>query len=140
MINKTGLVLLLVVLGSLSFVNTAYARRAVPLTNPGTASWGCDLSMSEVKKGINTGLLVKNWTASNEKMGYTQGKIIVRGKHTMVVDINYTKSSFDIKYKSSDNLKYKVDDAGVEKIHPNANSWMGNLKSALITILNGECQ
>ncbi|HEC27552.1 MAG TPA: hypothetical protein ENI67_09130 [Gammaproteobacteria bacterium] len=139
MINKTGLGLLLVVLGSFSVVNTANARWAVPLLNPGPTSWGCDLSMSAVKKGINTGLIAKNWIPSNEQTGYTQGKIVVRGKHTLVVDIDYTKSSFDIKYKSSKNLKHSIDSAGVEKIHPNANSWMDNLKNAITTVLKGQC-
>jgi hypothetical protein len=137
--KKTGLGLLLVILGSLLAINTANARWAVPLLNPGSASWGCDLSMSEVKKGISTGLIVKNWTPSNEQTGYTQGKIVVRGKHTLVVDINYTKSSFEIKYKSSNNLKHTVSSEGVEKIHPNANSWMDNLKNAITTVLKGKC-
>ncbi len=139
MIKKTGFGLLLVVIGSLSVVNTANARWAVPLLNPGSISWGCDLSMSEVKKGINAGLLVRNWIPSNEQTGYTQGKIVVRGKHTLVVDINYTNSRFDIKYKSSNNLKHSIDSAGVEKIHPNANSWMENLKNAITTVLKGKC-
>jgi hypothetical protein len=139
MIKKTGLGLLLVVLGSLAVVNTANARWAVPLVNPGPTSWGCDLSLSEVKKGIDMGLIIKNWVPSNEQTGYTQGKIVVRGKHTLVVDINYTKNSFDIKYKSSDKLKHKVDDEGVEKIHPNANSWMDNLKNAITVVLKGKC-
>ncbi|NOY15793.1 MAG: hypothetical protein GXP23_02455 [Gammaproteobacteria bacterium] len=139
MIKKTGFGLLLVVIGSLSVVNTANARWAVPLLNPGSISWGCDLSMSEVKKGINTGLAAKNWIPSNEQTGYTQGKIVVRGKHTLVVDINYTNSRFDIKYKSSNNLKHSIDSAGVEKIHPNANSWMENLKNSITTVLKGKC-
>jgi hypothetical protein len=111
MIKKTGFGLLLVVLGSLSVVNTANARWAVPLINPGSSSWGCDLSLSEVKKGIDMGLIIKNWVPSNEQTGYTQGN----------------------------NLKHKVDDEGVEKIHPNANSWMENLKNAITVVLKGKC-
>jgi hypothetical protein len=37
------------------------------------------------------------------------------------------------------NLKHKVDDEGVEKIHPNANSWMENLKNAITVVLKGKC-
>ena len=140
MIRKTGLGFLLVVLGSLSVVNTANARWAVPLINPGSSSWGCDLSLSEVKKGISMGLIFKNWVPSNEQTGYTQGKIVVRGKHTLVVDINYNQSSFEIKYKNSDNLKHKIDSEGVEKIHPNANSWMDNLNNAITVFLKEKCE
>jgi hypothetical protein len=139
MIKKTGLTFLLVAVVSILAINTGHARAARPLLNPGVSEWGCKLSLSEVKKGIDTALLVKEWSPSNSKTGYTQGKIIVRGKHTLVVDINYTETTFDIKYKSSNNLKHSINSAGVEKIHPNANSWMSNLKNAIVTVLKGQC-
>lgn len=140
MIKKTLLGLLLVVLWSLAVINTTYAKESKILLNPGMSEWGCKLSLSDVKRGIDTALLVKEWSPSGSKTGYTQGKILVRGKHTLVVDINYTEISFDIKYKSSNNLKYMIDSEGVEKIHPNVNSWMSNLQSAIIIVLKRECK
>jgi len=140
MIKKTGIGILLIVLGNLSTINTAYARWAVPLMNPVTAEWGCTLGLSEVKKGIDAGMIVRGWIPSDLKTGYTKGTIIVRGKHTLVVDVNYTENIFDIKYKSSDNLKHMIDSEGVEKIHPNANSWMSNLQNAIIIVLKRKCK
>ena len=139
MIKKTGIIFLLLTLLSFLGMSVAHARAAKPLLNPGSSEWGCKLSMSEVKKGIDTALLVKEWSPSDSKTGYTQGKIIVRGKHTLVVDIHYTETTFEIKYKSSNNLKHSINSAGVEKIHPNANSWMSNLKNAIVTVLKGQC-
>ena len=120
-------------------MSAAHARAAKPLLNPGSSEWGCKLSMSEVKRGIDTALLIKEWSPSDSRTGYTQGKIIVRGKHTLVVDINYTENTFEIKYKSSDNLKYSKNDEGVEMIHPNANSWMSNLNHSISIVLRGKC-
>ena len=139
MLKKTGLIVVLLGFLSLLGLSTAYARAAKPLLNPGPTAWGCTLSLSEVKKGIDTGLFVREWTSSNAKTGYVQGKVVVRGKHTLVVDINYTESSFEIKYKSSDNLKHSINSSGVEKIHPNANSWMDNLNSSIVAALKSEC-
>ena len=139
MIKKTGLIFLLLALISFLGISTAHARAAKPLLNPGPMTWGCSLSMSDVDKGIDTGLIIKEWNPSDKKTGYTQGNIIVRGKHTLVVDINYTESSFEIKYKSSDNLKHSINSAGVEEIHPNANSWMNNLNHAIATVLKEKC-
>ena len=139
MIKKTGLIFLLFVLVNSLGISTAQARAAKPLLNPGPTEWGCTLSMSEVEKGIDTGLLLKEWRPSDKKTGYTQGNITVRGKHTLVVDINYTENAFEIKYKSSDNLKHSITSEGVEKIHPNANSWMSNLNHAITTVLKEKC-
>ena len=140
MIKKTGLALMLIVLVNVFAINTVHARGAKPLLNPGPTEWGCSLGMDVVKKGVSTGILIKQWSATDSKPGFTRAKIIVRGKHTLVVDINYTTSNFDIKYNSSENLKYSVNSAGVEVIHPNANSWMNNLRDAIRSVLNGECK
>ena len=112
MIRRTALMCLLTLLIGFVGVNTAHARWAVPLINPGVSEWGCKLSMADVKKGIDSGLLVKQWSPSGSTTGYIQGKIVVRGKHTLVVDINYTSTTFDIKYKSSINLKHSIDSDG----------------------------
>jgi hypothetical protein len=46
-----------------------------------------------------------------------------------VVDIAYTTTSYDITYKSSDNLDYRRRRDGREVIHRNANSWMSNIQN-----------
>ena len=140
MIKKSGIGILLILLCYFLVVNTASARAAKALINPATSEWGCKLSTDEVKLGLSSALIARGWSMSNQKPGYMQAKVIVRGKHTLVVDINYTENSFDIKYKSSINLKYKVDSECIEKIHPNANSWMENVRSDATKILSNMCQ
>jgi hypothetical protein len=76
------------------------------------------------------GLLGRGWTlTSNDNQGNLVAQVIVRGKHTLVVDIAYTTTSYDITYKSSDNLDYQRRRNGSEVIHRNANSWMSNIQN-----------
>ena len=46
-------------------------------------------------------------------------EIVVRGRHTLVVDIEFDSMSFDISYKSSINLSYQVREGGTHIIHRN---------------------
>ncbi len=131
---------LLLLTGYFTVMNAAYARWVVPLLNPGVSEWGCSIEQSEVKKGIEAALMTRAWTVSASGPGYVQGKIIVRGKHTLIVNIEYSNTNFEVKYKSSNNLKYSVNDAGVAKIHPNANSWMKNLSTDINNVLKINCK
>lgn len=140
MIKKNGIGILIVLLSYLFAVNTAHARAAVPLVNPAVSEWGCQLSYDEVKLGLESALIARGWTTSDQKKGYMQAKVIVRGKHTLVVDINYAETSFAIKYISSDNLKHKIDEEGIEMIHPNAISWMENVRSDATRVLMNMCK
>ena len=106
------------------------SAHAAKLVDPPSAEWGCELSNERVLQGITAGLIGRGWVlSSNDKNGNLVAQVIVRGKHTLVVDITYTTTSFDIDYKSSDNLKYKVKSDGVAYIHRNANSWMDNIQT-----------
>jgi hypothetical protein len=103
---------------------------AADLADPPSAQWGCELSDQRVLQGIMAGLLGRGWTlTSNDNQGNLVAQVIVRGKHTLVVDIAYTTTSYDITYKSSDNLDYQRRRNGSEVIHRNANSWMSNIQN-----------
>ena len=113
--------------------------QAAELIDPPQSEWGCELSDAKVQQGITAGLIGRGWTVtSNDKAGNMVAQVIVRGKHTLVVDVVYTNTSVDINYKSSDNLKYKNKN-GVEHIHRNANSWMDNVKNDITAQLNALC-
>ncbi len=139
MINKSPAVLIFLILALVFATSPAHARAARPLVNPAPADWGCALTLSEVKDGIEAGMLARGWAPAEISEGHITASIIVRGKHTLIVDIDYTESSFSIKYKDSKNLKYSANSAGIKKIHPNANSWMKNLKTSIVPVLQRKC-
>jgi len=110
----------------LAFQNPAQARSA-ELKDPEAMEFDCKLNMKQAEKAVRSGLRARQWTHKTKKPGHLEGRIVVRGKHTLRVDIHYTGTSFDVNYKDSDNLNYKVKDDGTRRLHPNGNSWMDNL-------------
>lgn len=118
-----------VILANMLVLQSPAQARSAVLVDPEPVEFGCKLSMAQAKKAIKTGLRTREWTHKTKKPGHLEGHIVVRGKHTLWVDVHYTGTSFDINYKDSDNLNYKVKDNGVRRLHPNANSWMNNLKN-----------
>ena len=63
----------------------------------------------------------------------------VRSKQKLFIDIAYTKTSFDITYKSSTNLKYEVKEDGTREIHGNANKWMNTVRTDIAKQLSALC-
>jgi hypothetical protein len=113
---------------------------AAKLIDPPRSEWGCELTNERVLQGITAGLIGRGWVlSSNDKNGNLVAQVIVRGKHTLVVDISYTTSAYDINYKSSDNLKYKLKNE-VPYIHRNANSWMDNIQLDITAQLQALCK
>ena len=119
----TGMALAVIML---ALQSPAQARSAV-LTDPEVMEFDCKLAMKQAEKAVRSGLRSRQWTHKTKKPGHLEGCVVVRGKHTLWVDIHYTGTSFDVNYKDSDNLNYKVKDDGTRRLHPNANSWMDNL-------------
>lgn len=128
----------LLIFGLALFVNmlvlqsSAHAARRAVLIDPEIMEYGCKLSMTQAENVIKAGLRAREWTYKLKKRGHIEGRILVRGKHTLWVDISYTQRTFDINYKDSDNLNYQVKDDGTRYLHPNANSWMTNLESSIL--------
>jgi len=122
----TGVVAIAAGFFSLSLVvNTVEARE---LVDPAPVKLSCKLNQAKMKQGILAGLIGRGWSVVNSRPGRIVARIVVRGKHTLAVTINYSSSSYDIDYKSSDNLKYKMRN-GVAYIHKNANSWIQNINN-----------
>ncbi|WP_297670612.1 hypothetical protein [uncultured Desulfovibrio sp.] len=79
---------------------------------------------------IVRGCLERGWRVAEPSANLIEATVVVRGKHTVVVDIPYTTAHYDIKYKSSVNMDYKTKD-GTPCIHPNYNKWVGLLDEAI---------
>ncbi len=75
-------------------------------------------SSKDIKKAIMRAGTELNWQMKPIKAGHIVGTLYIR-THVAVVDITYSKNSYNIVYKSSKNLKYN----GIN-IHKNYNTWI----------------
>lgn len=73
------------------------------------------------------------WSITEEKEGHLVGKLDVRGKHAAVVDILYSATRFNIRYRDSSNLDFEKDKDGPGVIHRNYNRWVNDLLRAIMT-------
>jgi hypothetical protein len=112
----------------------AHARSAVPLINHDSisiiASEGKTLEASQVKQAIEIAARSRDWTTSNLDNGKLAAKIVVRNKHTVMVEISYDASHYSINYLDSINMKYEVKN-GQALIHPFYNKWVDYLKDSI---------
>ena len=133
---KLNLMTLTIVVG----IGIASTVQAARLNDPAPSQWGCELSDVQLMQGITIGLNGRGWTiTSNDGQGNLVAQVVVRAKHTLIVDIQYDSQSFDINYKDSVNLEYRVRRNGTANIHRNANSWMQNLQTDITTTLVTFC-
>ena len=106
----------------------AHVASAAILADTPRAEFGCELSENKVAQGITAALISRGWSVTKKDSdGKMVAQIIVRGRHTLVVDIAYGATWYDVTYKSSDNLKYKDNGDGTATIHGNANKWLRNI-------------
>ena len=94
---------------------------------------GHNVAMDDVAQGILSAGSKLGWTMAVQTQGHIVGTLVIR-RHTAVVDIFYSTSSYSILYKDSSNLKY---DATRKSIHPNYTSWIRNLHTAIQKELGG---
>jgi hypothetical protein len=128
---------LLVGLIAILGVSTAHAADLISIPQ---AKWGCELSETKALQGINAGLISRGWIITNrETKGHVVAQILVRNKHTLAIDIDYTATTVDIAYKSSDNLNYAVREDGTIEIHKNANRWMSTIRKDILIQLAALC-
>ena len=75
----------------------------------------------DIKKAIIRAGAGLGWNMKSKKPGQIRGSLFLRD-HVAIVDIRYTKKSYSITYKDSQNLNYDG-----TNIHKNYNSWVQNL-------------
>jgi hypothetical protein len=114
----------------------AHARSPVPIVPHedmaiATGS-GRTPSDEDVKKAIVAAAATTTypWTVSAGEGGALVATTVVRGKHTVSVNIKYSGARYSVAYRDSTNMKYGVD-KGVPKIHPFYNDWVQQLIDAI---------
>jgi len=100
--------------------------------NPIQTSDGNALSLDSIAQRIrDAGAAQKYpWVASGTEPGKLQLATVVRGKHTVAVDVTFEVKAYSIRYASSINMNYKTQD-GRELIHPFYNQWVQQLKQGI---------
>lgn len=144
----TGLAAVLLSLSVLAQPALAGARPGVPIENIENTALpvpaGREPTLAAVETALNHAAARKNWTLENQGPGKAVGTLVVRGKHTIRVDIAYTPRTISLTYKDSINMNYEVYSAPISQdtvtemlssgsrkyadgqplIHPNYNVWV----------------
>lgn len=131
--------ILLVLLSGVLLVMQPGCRGSVPIKDIEnqtlTRENGRALTTSQVRQAIIAAARSDRkqiWDLREEREGYFVGKLVVRGRHTIVVDIFYNATRLDIKYRDSINMKFEKEDEGRSEIHPNYNVWVDDLLQAIL--------
>lgn len=107
---------------------------SVPIQNvsqtPATNATGKALSKDQVRGAIVRAGAALGWQMRDEGPTMLVGTLQLR-KHTAVVEIPYSASSYSIKYRSSENLDEKGGN-----IHKNYNGWIQNLTRGITAQLS----
>lgn len=112
----------------------AVARDSVPIVNYDNVavatSSGKAPDAEQVRQAIAAAAAGKGWTVAPAGDGKLQATIVVRGKHTVVVDIAYAADKYALTYKDSTNMNF-IERDGQKLIHPFYNKWVQTLKEAI---------
>ena len=94
---------------------------------------GKEPTLEEVTRAIVSASTASHpaWNMQVVKPGHIVATLHNRS-HMAAVDINYTTNGYSITHKETANLKYNAEE---ETIHPNYNSWVQRLDSAIRTKL-----
>ena len=115
----------------LTVLAVAGCSTSAPLVNVSQTpiTWvGPTGSLEQVDTAIKRALIAKGWTGETVAPGKIRGSILVRGKHTAVVEIPFSNHEYEIKYASSTGLDYN---ATKETIHRNYNKWVLSLNQEI---------
>jgi hypothetical protein len=100
-------------------VASGCSRTAV-LSDPPPASF-FPMDTASVEHAIVAGMARLKWMPAREGPGVIRGTLNLR-IHTVVVRIEYTTESYNIRYADSQNMDFKVRSDGTRMIHKNYNS------------------
>lgn len=84
-------------------------------------------SMENVSRAIISAGTGLGWIMKQRYPGMIEGTLTAR-RHMAKVSINYSTTSYSIRYKDSSELKYSATD---KTIHSNYNGWIDNLNNAI---------
>ena len=80
---------------------------------------------AEMRAAIVSGAENRDWTVEKEKPGCMTLRLDVRGKHFVVVDVEYGPDWYAVRYVDSGNMDY---DPATGKIRGKYIQWVRNLK------------
>ncbi|MBP8283350.1 MAG: hypothetical protein KAX46_05485 [Chromatiaceae bacterium] len=121
--------LVLVFLASISMLTPGC--RSAPVRDMGPTSIP-STSPERVNKTIHIAGASLGWVMKEQSPGLIVATLTLRD-HLAVVEIPYSATSFSIRYKDSQNLRYNADD---RSIHSNYNGWVQNLNNAILAGLS----
>lgn len=104
----------------------AACGRQAALVSEVDGEFGGPGSLSERALQIRRAGASLGWSMSDAQPGLMRGTLNLRS-HQAVVDIPYDRNRFSIRYVDSTNLN-----ASPGVIHPNYNSWVQNLRTAIM--------
>lgn len=128
------------VLSLLLFIpSSASARATVPIENYENvaiaSSTGTTVTAEQVKRAFQNAGLRLGWTFTEPSAGQMLGTLLVRNKHTIMINIIYTGEHYSVSYSNSVNMKYSTkNDKPV--IHPSYNKWVKGLLDGMRIELN----
>lgn len=85
----------------------------------------------DIKDAIKRAGAALGWKMKVKKAGHIVGTLYLR-QHVAVVDVKYSKASYSITYKDSQNLNYDG-----TNIHKQYNNWITNLNRNIQAQLSG---
>jgi len=87
-------------------------------------------TLADVHDALIRAASIKGWIIEDIEPGHAIGRIVVRGKHHVTIDITYSSETISMTYVDSRNMDYKVRDDG-KYIHLNYNKWIYELLRTL---------
>ena len=119
--RKTSIFLVVVLVSTLALIG---CRKRVPIENPtANISVSKSLTQAQVRTAIFAACPMTGWTPRDISSNIVEASLTVRGRHHVVVEIEYSTSMYKINHKSTVNLDEKDG-----SIHPNYNKWVNTLR------------
>ncbi|MCW5255994.1 hypothetical protein D8B23_10935 [Verminephrobacter aporrectodeae subsp. tuberculatae] len=133
--SSKSLASLLLALASCTFIaGPAHARSLVPIVNQSdvavVTSSGKAPGKEQVKQIIMTGAAARGWTVAEQADGKLLATVMVRGKHSISVLMDYAPGKYSLAYHNSMGMNYDQQ-GGQPVIHPKYNTWVQNLQEAI---------
>jgi hypothetical protein len=117
-----------------AFATPVFARSPVPIIDfkdqAILTTGGKTMTNGLVRDAIIRAANSLGWALAPDGDQRFVGTLVVRSKHTVVVNISYEPDKYSVVYKSSINMKYDIQN-GVPVIHPFYNDWAKKLVDAI---------
>jgi hypothetical protein len=116
------------------FATPAFARSPVPIIDfkdqAILTTGGRVMTEGLVRDAVIRAATSLGWALAPDGDRKFVGTLVVRSKHTVVVEVSYSPDRYSVVYKSSIDMKYDIKD-GVPVIHPFYNDWAKKLVDAI---------